>query len=121
MLWQPVVDGDVIPTRPTDRIVAGAGADIDVLVGSTLDEWTVFLVPGGAIEQVTGEALAAAVAAYGLPTDTTLTTYRARHPGASAGELLSTIQSDWYIRIPALRLAEAPATGTAATYIYEFA
>jgi carboxylesterase type B len=43
------------------------------------------------------------------------------NPGASAGELLSAIQSDWYIRIPALRLAEAHATGAAATYMYEFA
>ncbi len=36
--WQPVVDGDVIPARPIDRIVAGAGADIDVMVGTNTDE-----------------------------------------------------------------------------------
>src|SRR6185503_7265444 len=32
--WQPVVDGDVIPTRPIDRIAAGAGAHVDVMVGT---------------------------------------------------------------------------------------
>src|SRR5262245_7028108 len=31
MPWQPVVDGDVIPARPIDRIGAGAGADIDLM------------------------------------------------------------------------------------------
>ena len=121
MLWQPVVDGDVIPARPIDRIVAGAGAEIDVMVGSNRDEWHLFLVPGGAIDRVTTEALAGAVAAYGLPMEATLATYRAAHPGASPGELLSAIQSDWYVRIPAVRLADAHARSTGATYMYEFA
>src|SRR2546425_5991378 len=67
VLWQPVVDGDVIPARPIDRIVAGACADIDLLVGTNTDEWRLFLVLGGAIDHVTDEALAGAVAAYGLP------------------------------------------------------
>jgi carboxylesterase type B len=121
LLWQPVVDGDVIPARPIDRIVAGAGAEIGLMVGSNADEWNFFLVPGGAIEQITPEVLAGAVAAYGLPVEATLATYRAAHPGAGAGELLSAVQGDWYCRIPALRLAEAHAQSTAASYMYEFA
>jgi len=119
--WQPVVDGDVIPARPIDRIVAGAGAGIDLMVGTNTDEHRVFLVPGGVIDQVTAEALAGAVAAYGLPVEATLATYRAAHPGASAGDLLAAIQTDWYWRIPAIRLADAHAKRTASTYMYEFA
>ena len=107
--WQPVVDGDVIPARPIDRIVAGAGAGIDLLVGTNTDEHRLFLVPGGAIDQITDEALAGAVAAYGLPVEATLAAYRAAHPGASAGDLLAAIQTDWYWRIPAIRLADAHA------------
>jgi carboxylesterase type B len=121
MLWQPVIDGDVIPARPIERIGAGVGADIDLLVGSTQDEWRVFLVPSGMIDQVTAEALAGAVAAYGLPEEATLAAYRAAHPDASAGDLLAAIQGDWYIRIPAIRLADAHAPHTGATYMYEFA
>ena len=41
--------------------------------------------------------------------------------GASPGELLAAIQTDWYWRIPAIRLADAHATSPAATYMYEFA
>ena len=119
--WQPVIDGDVVPARPIDRIAAGAGAGIDLMVGSNLDESNFFLVPTGAIEHITPDALVGAIAAYGLPVDETLATYRAAHPGASAGELLSSIQGDRYFRIPALRLADAHATSPAATYMYEFA
>ena len=50
-----------------------------------------------------------------------LTTYRAAHPGASAGDLLAAIQTDWYWRIPAIRLADAHAKNSPATYMYEFA
>jgi para-nitrobenzyl esterase len=119
--WQPVVDGDVIPARPIDRIVAGAGAGVDLMVGTNIDEHRLFLVPGGAIDQVTDEALAGAVAAYGLPVEATLTAYRAAHRGASAGDLLAAIQTDWWWRIPALRLADAHAKSSSATYMYEFA
>ena len=119
--WQPVVDGDVVPAPPIDRIVAGAAADVDLLAGATTDESMFFLVPGGAIDQITHEILAGAVMAYGLPVDEALAAYRAAHPGASPGELLAAVQSDRYFRIPVLRLADAHAKSPAATYMYEFA
>ena len=121
MLWQPVIDGDVIPTRPIDRIIAGAGAHIDVMVGTNTDEWRFFLVPNGVIGHIADEVLAGAIAAYGLPVETTLVAYRAAYPNASAGDLLAAIQSDGYIRIPALPLADAHAKSASATYMYEFA
>jgi carboxylesterase type B len=123
MPWQPVVDGEVIPARPIERIAAGAGAEIALLVGTNTDEHRLFLVPGGAIEHITDEALAGAVAAYGLPVEAILAAYRAAHPSASAGDLLAALQTDWYWRIPAIRLADAHATNatTAPTSMYEFA
>jgi para-nitrobenzyl esterase len=121
LLWQPVVHGDVIPSPPLDRIAAGAGAGIEVLVGTNTDEHRAMLVPGGAIDRVTPDALASAIADYGLPVEETLFAYRALHPGASSGDLLAAIQTDWYWRIPAIRLADAHAQGGSATYMYEFA
>ena len=91
------------------------------MVGTNTDEHRMFLVPGGAIDQVTAEALAGAVAAYGLPVEATLAAYRAAHRSASAGDLLAAIQTDWCWRIPAIRLADAHAKSTSATYMYEFA
>jgi para-nitrobenzyl esterase len=119
--WQPVVDGDVIPAPPLDRIAAGAGAGFDVMVGTNTDEHRLFLAPGGMIEHFTAEALAGAVAAYGLPVEEALNAYRAMHPGVSPGDLLAAIQTDWYWRIPAIRLVDAHAKSAPATYMYEFA
>jgi carboxylesterase type B len=119
--WQPVIDGDLLPARPLDRIVAGAGGDIDLLTGATTEESRFFLVPGGAIDRITPEILAGAVRAYGLPLDAALACYRAADPGAGPGELFSAVQGDWLFRLPVIRLAEAHAGQRAATYMYEFA
>jgi carboxylesterase type B len=119
--WEPVIDGEILPARPIDRIVAGASAGVDLLVGTNTEEMRVSLVPSGMIDQITNEVLAGAMAAYGLPVEAALATYRAAHPEASAGDLLAALQTDWYWRIPTIRLAEAHATSPAATSMYEFA
>ena len=120
--WEPVVDGDIVPARPIDRILAGAGADIDLLAGSNTEEWRLFLVPGGAIDAIPPAALAGTLAACGLPVEQALASYAELHPGASTGDLFAAVMTDWYWRVPALRVAEAyAAAGCAACHMYEFA
>jgi carboxylesterase type B len=121
MLWQPVIDGDVLPAHPLDRIAAGAGAAIDVLIGTNSDEHRLFLASTGAIEHITEEVLGAAISAYGLAPAETIAAYRAERPGARPGDLLAAIQTDWFWRNPAIRLADAHASQGGATYMYEFA
>jgi carboxylesterase type B len=121
MPWQPVIDGDTIPAHPLDRIAEGAGAGVDVLIGTNTDEHRLFLVTTGAIDHITDEALAGTIKAYGLPIDETVSAYRAERPTASAGDLLAAILTDWYWRAPAIRLAEAHAKHSARTHLYEFA
>ena len=119
--WAPTVDGQTIPEPPIDHIRAGAAADIHLLVGTNTEETLLFLLSDGSIDRISEEALSAIAAAYGLPAGG-LNSYRAAHPGAGAGELFSAIQTDWYWRIPAVRLADAHAmTARASTYMYEFA
>lgn len=127
--WQPVVDGDVVPDFPINRIAEGAAASVDVMVGSNTEDWRLFSVIGGAIDRIADETLAGPVevygfqslAAYGLPAEKALAAYRAAYPGASPGDLLAAVQTDWWCRIPAIRLADAHAGSTSATYMYEFA
>lgn len=129
MAFHPVVDGDVVPTVPIEAIAAGASAGVDVLVGTNADDWRMFPVLGGFIDQVTDEMLtgpvtvhgARSVAAFGLPAETALPAYRAAHPDGSPGDLLADVLTDWWVRIPAVRLAEAHAPSPGATYMYEFA
>lgn len=127
--WQPVIDGDVIPAPPIDRIAAGAGAQVDVMAGTNTEDWRLFVVANAAMGQITDQTLMGpvkvyghqALAAYGLPAEPALTAYRAAYPGASPTDLLAAVQTDWWCRIPAIRLADAHAKSAAATYMYEFA
>jgi para-nitrobenzyl esterase len=128
--WQPVVDGEVVPDRPIARIEAGASRDVDLIVGSNVDDWRMFRVLSGDLDRVTEEVLGGPVArygylsagAYGLPAEAGLADYRKRYPSATPGELLAAIQTDWWCRIPAMRLADAHARlSGGGTYMYEFA
>ncbi len=120
--WAPTVDGQIIPQPPIDAIRGGAAANIDLMVGSNTEETRLFLLSDDSIDRITDQAVSALATAYGLPAQG-LSGYRAANPGASAGALFSAIQTDWYWRIPAVRLADAHAASAvrASTYMYEFA
>ena len=62
MDWEPVVDGDFLPTDPvTEDSFAAAGRDIPLLIGSNLNEWSGYF-PAGPSEETPAleEALHAA-------------------------------------------------------------
>ena len=67
MLWQPTIDGDVVPGRPIERIAAGAGASVDVMVGTNTEDWQLFLAITGVLAQVTEQDLAEAHSITRLP------------------------------------------------------
>jgi carboxylesterase type B len=129
MPWQPAIDGTVLPRPPIDLIEAGSSGGVDIIVGSNTDDWRLFSVVSGVIGGITDEMLTGPVeaygyqslAAYGLPVEAALDAYRTRYPEASPGDLLANVQTDWWIRIPALRLADAHADAAGSTYMYEFA
>ena len=120
MAFEPVVDGDVLPALPIRAAEAGAGADVDLLIGTNTDEHALFLVPSGVIDLVDEGVLAMVLGAYGLGAEA-LAAYRADAPLATPGELMVAVASDWFFRIPALRLAEARAGAVGHTHVYEFA
>ena len=88
MPWQPVIDGDVLPGPPLERIATGSAAGVDVLVGTNVDDWRLWLVVSGAIGQITDEILTGPVrtygyqslAAYGLDPGPALAAYRTGTP-----------------------------------------
>ncbi|QIS20341.1 carboxylesterase/lipase family protein [Nocardia terpenica] len=108
----------VPPTR--DAVTAGAGADVDVLLGHNSEEGRLSLVPFRSLDSVTEEELATAMRLYRLPVEQALPGYRAAYPGANPGALLAILQADWFYTIPGLRLADARTNAPAATYMYEF-
>jgi carboxylesterase type B len=129
MPWQPSLDGDVIPGPPMERIAAGAAGDLDLIVGTNVDDWRLWSVVGGVFGAMTDEMMTGPIrrygyqslAAYGLPARAALAAYQARYPQAVPGDVFALVQTDWWMRLPAIRLADAHADKIGRTYMYEFA
>jgi para-nitrobenzyl esterase len=118
--FAPAVDGPVLPAAPLAALTAGQGSDIPLLIGSNLDEARLFLVAPSTIDLVDEPALAAAAAGYGLAADD-LVMYQANRPGSSPGDVLAAVITDWFFRVPAIRVAEARGdTAVARTWMYRF-
>ncbi|GAA2576969.1 carboxylesterase family protein [Dactylosporangium fulvum] len=118
--FAPVVDGDVLPRHPLDAIRGGASGDVPLLIGSNLEEARLMLVASDSIDLIDEAALHAATAGYGPPPGPTVAAYRAARPDAGPGDLLAAIVTDWFFRVPAVRVAEARAGAAAATWMYRF-
>src|SRR6516225_531897 len=118
--FAPAVDGEVVPQEPLAAIAAGQGKDVRLLIGSNRDEARLFFVAPASIDLLDDATLEAAASAYGLSADS-LTLYRAGRPGASAGDILAAVITDWFFAIPAIRVAEArTGAANAPTWMYRF-
>jgi para-nitrobenzyl esterase len=119
--FAPTVDGTVLPAAPLTSIAAGQGRDVPLLIGSNREEARLFLVAAQSIGLIDDGMLEAVAAGYGLPGDG-LAVYRDVRPDARPGDLLAAVISDWFFRVPAIRVAEARAASGAAprTWMYRF-
>ena len=118
--FAPIVDGTVLPAAPLASLAAGQGGNVPLLIGSNRDEARLFLVAANTVDLIDEPTLAAMAGAYGLPADA-LAVYRAGRPGASPGDLLAAVITDWFFRIPPIRVVEARvAAGAGDTWMYRF-
>jgi para-nitrobenzyl esterase len=119
--FAPTVDGTVLPAAPLTSIAGGQGSNVPLLIGSNRDEARLFLVAPGTIGLIDDASLEAVAGGYGLSGDG-LAVYRAAYPEASPGDLLAAVISDWFFRIPAIRVAEARDAAGAGhlTWMYRF-
>jgi para-nitrobenzyl esterase len=115
----PVVDGDIVPDVPLTRIAAGSARGMPLLVGTTREEFRLFMVPTGVAAGVTPAALAALAALYGWP-GPAVETYAANRPGRPAGDVAAAILTDAAFRGPATHLAAAQHAAGGPVYVYEF-
>ncbi len=121
MLFEPVIDGEILRERPIDSIAAAAGAGLQLLIGTTTEEWRLFTVPTGVIDYIDEERARGLAKRQGLDPQKAITGYRETGPAATAGDLYSAIISDFSFRIPAIRLAEAQLRNGGEVRMYEFA
>jgi len=112
------VDGDVLPTTPWQALAAGAGRDVELLVGHTRDEHRLFSLIDGVFGQVTHEQTETALRILAPGADG-VRRYRDAFPAATDEELYELVNSDWLFRMPSLHLADAHIAGGGQAYLYE--
>jgi len=122
-----VIDGDVLaeaPLRALKRHWMRHSNEISVLVGSNRDEMRLYAVPDGSIDCATDDDVRRFLEDTGLAGGADAP-YRhallARGDSpATSGEVLCAMQSDYFYRIPARRVAEHAAAAGLDSYLYEF-
>ena len=111
----PVHGDDVLPVPPPEALKAGAGADVDLLIGSNAEEMNLYLVPTGVRAKV-NRLLAWFVLRKSHPR--AWATLKAYGMGkAHAGTVLNRALNDLVFRWPARRFAEEH---RGRTHVYEF-
>ena len=100
----PVHGDDVLPVQPLEALKAGAGATVDVLIGTNAEEMNLYLVPSGVRDKI-GRLLAWFVLRKSQPRAwAVLKAYGAgKRPG---GRALTDAMTDLVFRWPARRFAE---------------
>ncbi|KQB59598.1 carboxylesterase/lipase family protein [Acidovorax sp. SD340] len=122
---RPVVDGQVLVAPPLQALAqqwAAHPPDLQVLVGCNAEEMRLYHVPGGAMDRVTEAQVLAFAQEVGLGADAVQAlraTLPPTHP--TPGELLCALQSDFYYRVPAQRIAALASRWARSAHAYEFA
>lgn len=120
MTLMPVVDGDFLPVRPIDAVMAGAARDIPLLASVTRDEWNLFVhqpqFAGGRnqkAEQLDDIRLAQlferALPGRGASALACYRQVRGRKDNGLVADLLCWMESDRMFRVPTQRLLDAQA------------
>ena len=118
--WAPTVDGKILPTHPFDPAAPALSANVPMLIGTTLNEFT-----GGInnpnVDALTETELAERVTTmYGDRAKQIIAAYRKANPKAKPFDIFSFI-STVPTRHNAVTQAELKATqGTAPAYLYLF-
>jgi len=121
MLFEPVIDGAILQERPIDTLTGGAGAGLELMVGTTTEEWRFFVVPTGVIGYITEDRVQRLASRQGLDPANAVAGYQEADPGATAGDIYAALITDFSFRIPAIRLAEAQLRNGGDVHVYEFA
>jgi para-nitrobenzyl esterase len=108
--FEPTVDGDLLPRRPLDAVRDGCAAGVPLVVGTTAEEWKMFMLQeaGGELadEQLARRA-ANLVGDDPAAVDELIGLYRQAKPDTLNRDLWSALMTDHVFRLPAVRLAEA--------------
>jgi para-nitrobenzyl esterase len=114
---RPYVDGDLIPNLPFDAVAAGAGSDVELLLGCTSEE-------ANAVARILSRWIGDAKLRKGLGNlglgAVQIETYISALKAGHRREVLGQAITDQGFRAPVSRLAELRGATSGSTYCYEF-
>jgi para-nitrobenzyl esterase len=118
--WRPIVDGAVIPDAPEVMIAAGDWNQAPVLLGTTRDEFALFVAPPLGMPVATRDDYRALVEAlFAGRAEEVLAQYPA-DDDAAANEAFVRMLSDRVFTCPTRELARAAEGAGGAAYLYSF-
>jgi para-nitrobenzyl esterase len=115
--FTPVHGDDVLPLQPLDALRQGAGAGVEVLIGTNAEEMNLYLVPTGVRDKI-GGLLATFLLSRSQPqARKVLKAYGLGQRDMPAGQALTDAMNDLVFRWPARRFAEEH---RGRTHMYQF-
>lgn len=113
----PVYGDDVLPEHPVTALRKGAGADVDLIVGTNTEEMNLYFVPSG-VKRKIGKFLANFVTKRAEPkAKEVLKAYGIDERGKRPGDAFTEALTDLVFRLPARRFAAAH---QGRTHVYDF-
>lgn len=113
----PVFGDDVLPQHPIAALKSGAGANVELLIGTNTDEMNLYFVPSGVRRKI-GKFLAHFVTKRAEPkAREILKAYGIDDKGKRPGDAFTEALTDLVFRLPARRFAAAH---QGRTHVYDF-
>lgn len=113
----PVHGDDILPEKPHDALGDGAGAEVEVLIGSNAEEMNLYFVPTG-VKRKIGGLFARWLLGRSMPdAKAALQAYDYKQQGVRPGQALTDAMNDLVFRWPARQFAAAH---RGKTWLYEF-
>lgn len=131
MPFHPVIDGSLVPSKPSELLQSGTATDVDLLIGATAHELRLFHqeLPEESSEQILHHTVSGHISdrtgAEPSPDDVEAVVgdYRQAAEGTdwtSDSDILTAINTDVSMREPIERIADLRAAAGASTYLYDF-
>ncbi len=117
--WGPVVDGEFLPHHPFDPAAPAISAQVPMLIGTTLNEFTTTLNHPELEAMTEAEASRRLEDMYGVDPRRILEVFRVSHPGAKVFDLFSLAMSAQVRQGAVIQAGLKAAQGTP-SYLYWF-
>lgn len=112
--------GPILARQPAEMIANSWGRNVDLLIGTNLDEAGLYLAPLGRLDTVLAADVENAAGRFVQRPETLVEAYRSAFPDAANVELMRTITGDGMFGTGSRRFADQHSSDTGSTHVYEF-